>query len=147
MTVPHPRMYDDDDPYLARLRPLALGFPAATEVETFGRPTFRARKMFAIYGGGTKGPAQTRRRYDHGLIVLPDGEEELAALHEDPRAFVPAYYGPFGWVGIDLAGTPPEDVDWQEVAELLDGSYRQVAGPRLVRRLDADGGPAGRGGA
>lgn len=138
----HPRMYDDDDPYLARLRPIALGFPDAAEVEAFGRPTFRVGKMFAVYGSTTKGDAATRRAYPNGLLVLPE-ESDRAALAEDARAFLPAYMGPFGWIGLDLAGTPPEQVDWQEVAELLDGSYRCVARPAQVARLDAEGGPAG----
>lgn len=139
----HPQMYDDDDPYLARLRTVALAFPEATEAVAHGRPTFRVRKMFAVYGSGTKGDAVTRRDFPHGLLVIPDEEERLA-LEEDERCFVPAYYGPFGWIGIDLGRVPPDEVDWQEVAELLDSSYRQVAGVRLVERLDREGGPAAR---
>ncbi len=137
-------MFDDDDPYLARLRRLALAFPDAVEAVAHGRPTFRVRKMFAVYGSSTKGDSATRQPYPHGLLLIPD-EEERPALEEDPRYFVPAYYGPFGWVGLDLAAAPPDEVDWQEVAELLDCSYRQVAGARLVARLEAEGGPAGRG--
>lgn len=140
----HPQMLDDDDPYLARVRQHALGFPDAFEAVAHGRPTFRARKMFAVYGSSTKGDAATRVRFPHGLLLIPD-DEERPALQEDPRFFLPAYYGPFGWVGLDLATVPPEDVDWQEVAELLDCSYRQTAGARLVARLEEEGGPAGRG--
>ena len=33
----HPKMYDDDDPFLAEVREVALGFPEATEVEAWGR--------------------------------------------------------------------------------------------------------------
>src|SRR5215216_5970074 len=43
-TVAHPRMYSDDDPYLAELRDLCLSFPESCEVEAWGRPTFRAGK-------------------------------------------------------------------------------------------------------
>ena len=140
----HPIMFDDDDPYLERLRAIALAFPAAEEVISHGRPHFRVKKVFAVYGSGTKGPAETRLRYDHGVVVLPEDGERLA-LEQDPRFFLPAYLGPSGWVGIDLTAggrTGPERVDWAEVAELLDGSYRQVAGARLVARLDAEGSPA-----
>ncbi|GAA4422635.1 MmcQ/YjbR family DNA-binding protein [Georgenia halophila] len=142
-------MFDDDDPYLVRLRRVALEFPDAEEQVGHGRPQFRAGasgKVFAVYGSGTKGPAATRVMYPHGLVLLPDEDDRLA-LAADPRVFVPAYYVPSGWIGIDLAdgGTAPEDVDWQEIAELLDASYRQVAGRSRVARLDADGGPAARG--
>jgi hypothetical protein len=143
----HPIMFDDDDPYLVRLRAIALAFPGAEEVISHGRPNFRVKKVFVVYGSGTKGPAETRIRYDHGLVVLPEEAERLA-LEQDPRFFLPAYLGPSGWVGIDLAAggrCRAEQVDWAEVAELVDGSYRQVAGARLVARLDAEGSPAGRG--
>ena len=99
----------------------------------------------AWYGGSTKGSADTRIRYDRALIILPD-DTDRAALAEDKRFFAPAYLTPSGWIGIDLAAggaTAPEDVDWQEVAELLDTSYRQVAGVRRVARLDGEGSPAG----
>jgi hypothetical protein len=137
-------MFDDDDPYLARLRELALAFPDAEERIAHGRPHFRVRKVFAVYGSSTKGAADVRTEYPHGLVVLPE-ESDRAALDEDPRTFVPAYLAPSGWVGLDLSagGAGPEEVDWQEVAELLDSSYRLVATPRQIASLDSAGGPAG----
>ncbi|WP_419998748.1 MmcQ/YjbR family DNA-binding protein [Streptomyces boninensis] len=142
--MPHPVMFEDDDPYLVRLRRVALAFPDAEERIAHGRPGFRAGKFFAWYGATTKGSAATRIRYDQALLILPD-ETDRAALTEDHRYFTPAYLAPSGWIGLDLAAagtTPPKDVDWQEVAELLDTSYRQVAGPRRVSRLEAQGSPA-----
>lgn len=139
----HPIMFDDDDPYLTRLRRLALGFPDAEERIAHGRPNFRVRKVFAVYGSGTKGTAETRIDYPRGLLVLPD-DSDRRSLAEDGRTFVPAYFGPAGWIGLDLAagGAGPDAVDWQEVAELLDCSYRQVAAKRQIERLDDEGGPA-----
>jgi hypothetical protein len=40
----HPRMYSEDDPYLAEVRKLCLALPESVEVEAWGRPTFRAGK-------------------------------------------------------------------------------------------------------
>ncbi|MPV35774.1 MmcQ/YjbR family DNA-binding protein [Georgenia subflava] len=142
----HPQMFDDDDPYLARLRTIALGFPDAEETVAHGRPNFRVSKVFCVYGSSTKGSAAVRTEYPRGLLVLPEESDRLA-LAEDPRTFAPAYLAPSGWIGLDLAasGDGPEEVDWQEVAELLDSSYRQVAGVRQIAQLDADGGPAARG--
>lgn len=136
----HPQMFDDGDPYLARVRQVALAFPEAREQVSHGRPTFRSQKVFGVYGGGTKGPAATRTQYDQGLLLLPDAAER-PALEADPRAFVPAYYGPSGWIGWDLAhgGTAPEDVDWAEVFELLDASYRRLSTAAQVRQLDDAG--------
>nr|WP_210769175.1 MmcQ/YjbR family DNA-binding protein [Ruania alkalisoli] len=130
-------MFDDGDPYLARVRHLCLAFPEAEEKESHGRPTFRAAKVFTVYGGGTKGSARERTRYDQSLLLLPDAGERIA-LEQDPRSFVPAYYGPAGWIGWNLAhdGTTANEVDWAEVFELVDASYRALAPPRLLRELE-----------
>ncbi len=118
-------MYDDADPLLARLRPLALAFPESAEVEAWGRPTFRAgRKIFAVYG--------VTEHHPHALVVKPDPDER-PALAGDPRFYAPPYFGPGGWLALDLTA----DADWSEVRELLDSSYRQVALVRMRRALDA----------
>jgi hypothetical protein len=122
----HPRMYDDADPLLARLREIAARFPESVEVESWGRPTFRAgRKIFAVYGVTDDHPT--------AVIFKPDPDER-PALAGDDRFLVPPYFGPGGWLALDLAAP---DVDWSEVDELLDSSYRQVALVRQLRALDA----------
>lgn len=126
-------MYDDSDPGLAELREICLGFPGAEERISHGRPTFRIGKIFAAFGGSEKLAPGDHRRVPSALIVKADPAEVLA-LDEDPRFFVPAYYGPLGWRALDLA-TP--DVDWVEVGELVDASYRLIAPVRRIRELDA----------
>ncbi|HIZ34730.1 MAG TPA: MmcQ/YjbR family DNA-binding protein [Candidatus Ruania gallistercoris] len=130
-------MFDDGDPYLARVRQVCLAFPDATEKVAHGRPTFRSQKVFVVYGGGTKGSASTRQQYDHSLLLLPDAGEK-PALEEDPHYFLPAYYGPYGWIGWNLTcdGAAPDEVDWGEVFELVHASYRGLSSPDQVRRLD-----------
>lgn len=129
----HPIMFDDADPLLERLRRVALAFPGAEEYVSHGRPNFRAGKNFAVFGGSERlGPGE-HRRVDGALLVKVE-PGELPALDEDPRFFVPAYLGPYGWRGLDLADP---DTDWDEVAELVDASYRLVAPRRLVAELDA----------
>jgi len=122
----HQRMYRDDDPHLGDVRGIALAFPEAAEVEAWGRPTFRAgKKMFAIFEGNDEHP--------YALVIKPDpGERE--ALLADPRFYSPPYHGAAGWVALDLTTAR---VDWDEVAELLDASYRQVALKRMLAELDA----------
>ena len=126
--MPHPIMFDDDDPYLIRVREIALALPEATEVVAHGRPTFRCGKMFANYGGGEKG---TKVRHDQSILFIPD-DSERQALEEDSRFFVPAYLGAYGWLGLLL----DDATDWTEVAELLDASYRQIAPKRAIVELD-----------
>lgn len=124
-------MFDDLDPLLARVRTLAHTFPDAAEKVSHGRPAFYTTKVFAYYGGSVK-VAGVYQRHDQSLVVLLPPEEREALAHDD-RCYVPAYLGPSGWLGIDLDG----DTDWEEIAELLDSSYRQTAGPRRVLRLEA----------
>lgn len=113
----HPRMFDDDDPILARVRELALAKPSAAEKVSHGRPAFFTKKVFAYYGGSVRIEGEWVQ-HPHAVLVLPEPDER-PALEQDERTFVPAYLGPSGWVGLDL----DESTDWDEVAELLDASY------------------------
>lgn len=125
----HPLMFDADDPDLARVRRLALALPGAAEKVSHGRPAFYTTKVFCYYGGAPK-PELGIRRHDQAILILPDRDDE-PALRQDPRFWVPAYLGPSGWLGIDLG-----DTDTDELAELLDASFRRTAPGRLVRELD-----------
>ena len=128
----HPIMFDAGDPVLERLRGLALALPSAAERIGHGRPWFfvdeGAGTGFAVYGGGTRGPE--RVRHEQAVLVHVD-DDERPARTQDPRFFVPAYLGPKGWLGMDLS---LDATDWDEVAELLDASWRHAAPARLLRR-------------
>jgi len=121
----HPRMFDDDDPLLARVREIALGLPEAAEKVSRGRPAFYTRKVFAYYGGSLK-VAGEWVQHPQSVVLLGDLDEQ-AALREMPGAYVPAYLGPSGWTGLDLG----PDTDWDDVADLIRGSYFATAAPRL----------------
>ncbi|SDU45065.1 MmcQ/YjbR family DNA-binding protein [Gordonia westfalica] len=129
----HPIMFDDADPVLGRVRQIALALPNATEVIAHGRPTFRCGKMFGNYGGSVKG---SKMRHDQSILFIADPSER-PALKSDSRVFLPAYLGAYGWLGLIL----DDATDWDEVAELLDASYRQVASRRSIAELDARGLP------
>lgn len=129
--MPHPIMFRDGDPGLAELRDIALGYPEAYEKVSHGRPGFFVSKMFAMYGGACK---QSGRMETVPHAVLFKAEEsERTALQQDERIFYPAYMGPSGWLGLDFSVA---DVDWDEVRELVDASYRLVAPAKLVKILD-----------
>ena len=141
----HRRIYRDDDPGLIEVRRICLALPDAHEVESHGLPTFRTKKIFAVYGATAKGAASSELEYPHSVLFLPDPHEAPLLLREE-GFFVPAYYGPYGWVGLDLgaglesagaAGSPTGSVDWDDVRELIVGSYRRTAPRRSVARLDA----------
>ena len=126
----HPIMFDEAHPHLARVREIALGLPDAAEKISHGHPAFYTTKVFAYYGASLKVDGEWER-HDNSLLVLLEPSER-AVLLEEPRCYEPAYLGVAGWVGIDLG----DDTDWDEIAELIDASYRRTAGVRRVARLD-----------
>jgi hypothetical protein len=128
----HPIMFGDDDPVLARVRHLALGFPGSAEKVSHGRPAFFTTRVFAWYGGSVKVDGVWVEHH-RSLLVLPDADER-AALVADSRTYVPGYLGSHGWMGVDLAA---DGADWPQVRELVDASYRNTAAKRLVAELDA----------
>ena len=109
---------------LARVRALCLALPEASEQITWGHPTYRVReKMFAASGGGTGRIAVT--------VKAPRGAQEVLVAYDADRYFVPAYVGKAGWVGVFVDRRP----DWDQVAALIEQSYRLVAPKKLAARL------------
>lgn len=127
----HPLMFDQADPLLHRVRAIALGFPGADEKISHGHPAFFTTKVFVYFGGSIKVDGQYEQ-HARSLVILPDPEEARSLLEEE-RCYRPAYLGPSGWVGVDL----DTSTDWDEVAELVETSYRTTAGKRLIAQLDA----------
>lgn len=128
----HPIMFTADDPVYAKVRAICLEFPGAAEKLSHGRPFFYTRKAFAVYGGSIKISPGVHERHDSALLFLPD-PGDILALDDDERIFVPAYYGPYGWRGMDLTA----DCDWGEIGELIDASFRLTAGKRVIAELDS----------
>jgi hypothetical protein len=118
-------MYDDGDPLLVRVRECCASRSEVVEFESHGRPNFRAgsRRVFAVYGAGPS--------HEHALILRVDPADE-DGLRADARFFVPPYYP--DRLALDLDGP---DIDWDEVGELIESAYRQVASARMLRALDA----------
>jgi predicted DNA-binding protein (MmcQ/YjbR family) len=115
---------------IERLREICLAFPEATERETWGEQTFRVReKIFAMAGTGSgrwRMSCKARRGMQAALIGS-----------DSERFFVPPYVGPKGWIGIELeAGPDGAGPDWDEVADLIEESYRMTAPKRLAAQLD-----------
>ena len=113
---------------LERLSAICLALPEATEKRD-GHCCFRVRgKTFAWF---------LNNHHGDGRIALnckaPPGEQAVLVASDPERFFVPPYVGPSGWIGVRLEG----EVDWDEVAELVEESYRMTAPKRLLARLDA----------
>ena len=127
-------MFRDDDLGLAEVRRIALGFPEAFEKISWGRPVFCAPKIFVMYGGSAKTETKgSYLQYPHSILVKVD-ESDRKALEGDTRFFYPAYMGPSGWLGLDL--TAKKKIDWDEITELIDASFRLIATKKLIKQLD-----------
>lgn len=116
---------------ITRLRKVCLALPEAHEVEAWGEPTFRVRKkLFAMF-------ASAESHHGGGRPAVwckaGPGNQELMVRAAPKRFFVPPYVGPSGWIGVFLDGA----VDWAELAELLEDSYRLTAPKRLLAQLAA----------
>ena len=101
-------------------------YPEAAEVVAWGRPTFRAgKKIFVMLSSSMDRP--------YTIVIKPEPADRPALL-QDARYFSPPYWGPSGWLALDIDSS---DTDWAEIAELVDSSYRQVALKRQLVALDA----------
>lgn len=126
-------MFHDDDLGLAKVRTIALGFPEAFEKISWGRPVFCAPKIFVMYGGSAKTDTKGQYlQYPFSILVKVD-DSDRRALEQDRRFFYPAYMGPSGWLGLDFTAA---HIDWNEVRELMDASFRMVATKKLIKLLD-----------
>jgi hypothetical protein len=109
---------------------ICLAFPEA-ECQPYGDHTrfLIRKKVFAWYlsnhhGDGTVAVCAR---------VLPG--DNAALIASDPAKFyLPAYIGPRGWVGLRLDAGP---IDWDEVQELVAGSFLQAAPKRLAKFVRA----------
>ena len=113
---------------LPRVRKACLALPEATEKEAWGEPTFRVGgKMFAMY---------TNNHHGDGIVGIwckaPPGVQEMLVEANPKRFFRPPDDGHQGWLGMRLNG----EVDWDEVAEILEDAYRMTAPRRLCAVLD-----------
>jgi phosphoribosylglycinamide formyltransferase-1 len=119
------------DGRLARLMKICLALPEAIQEPAARHAAFLVRQhVFAYY---------LNDHHGDGMIsvcckVLPGDNEALIAAHPE-RFYMPAYIGPRGWVALrlDVGG-----LDWNEVAELVVGSYQLIAPKRLALLANSD---------
>ena len=112
---------------LARLRSICMAYPEAVE-----------------HGGGVRTPSFTVRKKIIAMRHPHEGRSSMwckappgiqgALVETDPgRFFVPPYVGHHGWVGPWLDA----ELDWDELGDLIEESYRMTAPKRLVARIPA----------
>lgn len=118
-------------PILERLRTVCLVLPQALEKPAWGEPTFRAGtgKIFAQFDNRHHGADRIAV-----WLPAPPGAQDVLVQANPRRYFAPPYCGPKGWIGVRL---DDDDVDWDEVAGLVEQAYRLVASKKLIAELDA----------
>jgi hypothetical protein len=118
------------DENLARLRAICLALPEVTERLSHGAPTWfvRDKKTVVTY---------TVDHHGDGRVAIwcaaPPGAQAALIEEEPERFFRPAYVGSRGWIGVRL----DIEVDWDEVADIIEDGYREVAPKKLIAELDA----------
>ena len=114
---------------LTRLRALCLALPGANEHLSHGAPTFRVKKLFAMYASPDNHHGRGRPAV---WIKARAVNQQLIVFAHPDRFFVPPYVGPSGWIGVWLDG----NVDWDELAGLLREGYRLIAPKKLLAQLE-----------
>ncbi len=106
-----------------KIRRICLTFPDASEAELQGRPLSRVgRRRFAIFSGSGLPRRPRWDRSGRSLHFVTDPAER-DALQQDERFVASPHHGNRGSLSLGIGG----DLDWVEVAELLDAAHRQVA--------------------
>jgi hypothetical protein len=126
----HPRMYDESNPAMKRLRAVCLALPEVFEKEAWGECTFRVTggSMFAMTDNNHHGSGHVAV-----WVKAPPIVQEILVNSDPKRFFVPPYMGPRGWVGVRL----DDQLNWDEVAGILKDGYLMSAPKRLAARVSS----------
>jgi len=114
-----------EDQRLTRVSKICLALPETTRRDCNGHAQFTVReRTFAYF---------LNDHHGDGIVsvtckALPGDNTSLAAS-QPTRFYLPSYIGPKGWVALRL---DIGEIDWDEVAELVLGSYCLVAPKRLA---------------
>jgi predicted DNA-binding protein (MmcQ/YjbR family) len=116
------------DSRLAHVTKIALSLPEASRKIYGSHAQFLVRKKTFAYF--------LDNHHGDGIVavtckVLP-GDNKVLAKAQPARFYVPAYVASRGWVALRL---DVGKVDWDEVKELVFGSYVLIAPKRLAERL------------
>jgi phosphoribosylglycinamide formyltransferase-1 len=120
-----------EDPRLTRVTEIALALPDVTRQIYGSHAQFLLRKKTFSYF--------LDNHHGDGIVavtgkVLP-GDNKALVEAQPKRFYLPAYIASRGWVALRL---DVGKIDWEEVRELLLGSYTLIAPKRLADRVKAE---------
>jgi hypothetical protein len=110
-TIPDARVRKN----VERIRAICMALPNVTEKLSWGEPTWRSGKIFAMLSTYHHGD-------DHVSVLVPaePGVAGMLVASNPAQFYVPPYVGGKGWVGIRIDGKP----DFDEIAVLIEDAYR-----------------------
>ncbi|HEX7101368.1 MAG TPA: MmcQ/YjbR family DNA-binding protein [Nitrolancea sp.] len=116
------------DELVEKLRAICLALPETNERLSHGEPCWfiRDKKLFVMFANA---------HHDDRIgfwCAAPEGAQHALISAEPERFFIPPYVGHRGWLGVYL----DLPVDWDEIADLVLASYREIAPKRLLALLD-----------
>jgi predicted DNA-binding protein (MmcQ/YjbR family) len=114
-----------EDARLVRLTAICLALPEASRDYNGQHASYLVKKKtFAYYLDDHHGD---------GIVALAckvlTGDNARLAASDPARFYLPPYIGPRGWVALRL---DTGEIDWDEVSELVSGSYQLTAPKRLA---------------
>ncbi|HVF82876.1 MAG TPA: phosphoribosylglycinamide formyltransferase [Sphingomicrobium sp.] len=125
--------FDDATWIEAQVDQLASRLPEVTRKTSHGAPGWavgaeKSAKLFAIIADRHHGEDAV------GILLKASGPDEMTGLIEaQPDIYYwPKYYGASGWLGLKLNR---RDVDWDQVSEWLERSWRACAPSRLTKLM------------
>jgi phosphoribosylglycinamide formyltransferase-1 len=127
----HMARNSSEDPRLSRLTGISLKLPEVTRKIYGSHAQFLVRKKTFAYF--------LSNHHGDGIVavtgkVLP-GDNKALAEAQPKRFYLPAYLAAKGWVALRL---DVGKIDWNEVEELLAGSYILIAPKRLAEQVKAE---------
>lgn len=119
-----------EDPRLTRLTRICLALPETERRPINTHADFRVRgKVFAYF---------LDNHHGDGIVAVCGksqlGENVDRARREPDRFYLPAYIGKQGWFGLRLDRGA---IDWDEVANIVEMSWRLAAPKTLVKAYEA----------
>jgi hypothetical protein len=113
------------DTPLDRVRVLCLALPETNERLSHGSPAFfiRDKSTFVMYLNDHHGDGRLAL-----WCAAPPGMQDALVRGEPEHYFVPPYVGHRGWLGVRL----DRDLDWNEIAGVVEDAYLTVAPKRLA---------------
>ena len=120
---------------LRRIREICLALPETTERLSHGAPTFfvRGKRPFLM--------VLTNHHGDGRFAIwcaAPTGLQTMLVEADAERFFVPPYVGHRGWLGFRL----DRELDWDELAGIVEDAYAEVAPAKLVEAARAAADPS-----